>query len=134
MVHHWSCSDDQRALHDHAWTFVTLCVKGGYTDRSGRKDLVCSICGAQPTWNHLCPEHGWVDLDEIDVTVDDHLSAGSLRVRQAEHRHTVIVDDGGAWTVLLTGPEKREWGFWVKGRFRKRNRYFYDHGHHVCDR
>lgn len=43
-------------------------------------------------------------------------------------------NDGGCWTVLLTGPEKRVWGFWVNGKFRKRNKYFYEHGHHhPCD-
>lgn len=31
-VHHWISSDDDRAFHDHPWWFLTLVVKGGYTD------------------------------------------------------------------------------------------------------
>lgn len=134
-IHHWRCSDDQRAFHDHPWQFLSMVLKGGYTDRSPVRTLVCSVCGRSDlTWNHLCPEHGWVDVKEVDQERLDHLHAGSVRLRQAEHKHTVVVDPGGAWTLLVTGPEVRQWGFWVKGRFRKRNRYFYDHGHHVCDR
>lgn len=46
--------------------------------------------------------------------------------------HTVRVDPGGCWTLLLFGRETREWGFYVNGRFRKRNKYFFEHGHHPC--
>lgn len=51
----------------------------------------------------------------------------------ASHQHTVKVAPGGCWTLLITGREKRQWGFWVKGKFKKRNRYFYDFGHHPCE-
>lgn len=33
-LHHWRFSDDDRHFHDHAWWFVTLVLKGGYTDVS----------------------------------------------------------------------------------------------------
>lgn len=33
-VHHWISSDDDRAIHDHPWWFLTFVVKGGYTDYS----------------------------------------------------------------------------------------------------
>lgn len=37
-VHHWLSSDDPRAYHDHPWWFLTLVVKGGYTDSNPRRD------------------------------------------------------------------------------------------------
>lgn len=37
-VHHWLASDDLRAVHDHPWWFVTLVLRGGYTDRSPAGD------------------------------------------------------------------------------------------------
>lgn len=46
-----------------------------------------------------------------------------------EHQHSVVVHRP-AWTLLLTGPERREWGYWVDGKFRRRNKYFFEHGHH----
>lgn len=37
-LHHWLRPDDDRAFHDHPWWFVTIVLKGGYTDRSSRGD------------------------------------------------------------------------------------------------
>jgi hypothetical protein len=59
------------------------------------------------------------------------------RLRRAEHRHTVVTS--GCWTLLLTGPERRTWGFWEprpsdgKMRFVKQNKWFYANGHHPCE-
>jgi hypothetical protein len=133
-LHHWFGSDDQRAYHDHPWWFLTLVLKGGYQDLHPQAVLRCSQCHSTDiTWNHLCTHCGWVDLEEAEAQAQDHLTAGSWRFRPAEHKHTVLVDKGGAWTVLLTGPEQRIWGFWVNGKFRKRNKYFFEHGHHPCE-
>lgn len=37
-VHHWLGPDDGRAPHDHPWWFLTLVVRGGYTDVSPSGD------------------------------------------------------------------------------------------------
>ncbi len=100
-VHHWLGPDDDRAYHDHPWWFLTLVIRGGYTDKN--------------------PDG------------DEHLTAGTVRYRPALHRHTVVPDPGGAWTILLTGRPRRTWGFWLDGRFRKANKWFLAYGHHPCD-
>jgi hypothetical protein len=100
-LHHWISSDDQRHYHDHPWWFLTLILRGGYTD--------------------------------ISPSGEQRMTAGSIAFRPAEHRHTVRVDAGGCWSLMLTGPDSRVWGFWVKGRFRKRNKYFFEWGQHPCD-
>lgn len=64
---------------------------------------------------------------------DDYLKRGSIRFRSAHHRHSVIVDPGGVWTLLITGRPKRKWGFWVEGKFRKSNKYFFMYGHPACE-
>ncbi len=74
----------------------------------------------------LCLWGRYVDLSEGG---EDVVTPGSIRFRRAEHRHSVRVERP-AWTILITGPESRIWGFWVQGRFRKRNKYFFEHGHH----
>lgn len=58
---------------------------------------------------------------------------GHLNYYPATHQHTVNVAKGGCWTILITGRESRVWGFWVKNKFRKRNKYFFEHGHHPCE-
>lgn len=110
-VHHWTASDDPRALHDHAWWFLTLVIKGGYTDAT-----------VNP------PDEAWEKYVGMD-----HLHAGSVRYRSAYHAHSVIVDPGGCWTVMLTGPVSRDWGFWVDGTWMRMRKYFKLHGDHPCD-
>lgn len=100
-VHHWLSSDDPRAFHDHPWWFLTMVLKGGYTDQ-------------HPGGS-------------------DHLGLGSVRFRPALHRHTVIPGSGGAWTLLITGRRRRNWGFWPRGiKFVKANKWFSTYGHHPC--
>lgn len=64
----------------------------------------------------------------------DRLTAGSIRFRLAEHQHTAEVERPGTWTLLITGPTKRRWGFWVNGKLIRRDKYFAVHGHHPCDK
>ena len=64
---------------------------------------------------------------------DTHLRAPATAFREATHQHTVFPDPGGCWTVIVTGPQVRRWGFWVKGKFIRSYRYFYRYGHHPCD-
>jgi hypothetical protein len=56
-----------------------------------------------------------------------------MAYRPSLHRHTVSVDKGGCWTIMLTGPQVRKWGFWVKDKFVKANKYFLIWGHHHCE-
>jgi hypothetical protein len=100
-IHHWYYSDDSRYFHDHPWWFVTLVLKGGYTD--------------------------------VSPTKNDTLTFWSIRWRSAYHRHYVAVNKGGCWTVMLTGPALRQWGFWVKGKFLRSAKYFHRFNHHPCE-
>lgn len=100
-LHHWLAPDDDRAPHDHPWSFRTFVLKGGYLDSSPSGDV--------------------------------HLKAPATRRVPAEHQHTVYPDPGGCWTIIVTGPKVRDWGFWVKGKFKKANKYFLTYGHHTCN-
>ena len=72
--------------------------------------------------------------DDVSPQGTTERKAGSLAFYKATHQHTVKLTSKRCWTILITGREKRQWGFWVKGKFRKRNRYFYDHGHVPCQK
>lgn len=62
----------------------------------------------------------------------DYLKAPAVRFRSALHRHYVYPDEDGCWTLLLTGPIIRPWGFWVGEKFTKANKWFLSKGHHPC--
>ena len=114
-LHHWLASDDLRAPHDHAWDFTSILLAGSLIDRTP---------GASGGYSHAEP------------VTDTPRTRWSLTRYDAAHRHSVVVGPAGAWTLLLCGPEKREWGFWTARkdngvvRFRHRNKYFREHGHH----
>ena len=84
-------------------------------------------------------DHAWDFITFIlfgsyeDVSPDGNetMHAGQCTYRTAEHKHSVHVISKNCWTFLITGPERRKWGFWVNNKFRKRNKYFYEHGHHT---
>lgn len=73
---------------------------------------------------------GYTDVSEHGR---DHLHRFSIRRRSAYHRHTVEIDPGGVWTLVITGPYRRKWGFWVDGRFVGVREYFRQYGHPPCD-
>lgn len=73
---------------------------------------------------------GYVDRSPAGNVI---LRAPAVAYRPATHRHTVWVPRGGCWTVMFTGRDWRSWGFWVKGKFVRRNKYFFRFGHHQCD-
>ena len=38
--------------------------------------------------------------------------------RPARHRHIVkLCRPGSVWTIIVTGPKSKDWGFWDDGRF-----------------
>lgn len=90
-----------------------------------------------PRYRH---DHQWNFLTFIlkggytDVTDScrEKMSPGTIKYRSAIHKHTTEVWPGGCWTIIITGPIIRKWGFWVNGKFKKSNKFFLEHGHHPC--
>ena len=84
-----------------------------------------------PWWFLTCVVRG--GYEDRGPGGTDHLRAPAIRFRPALHQHTVVPGEGGAWTVLLTGPIVRPWGFWPGGlKFVKANKWFASRGHHPC--
>lgn len=97
-LHRFLRSDDDRALHDHPWSFVTLVLWGSYRD-----------------------------VSEAGV---DRLRMGSVRFRRAEWAHRVESD--GAVTLVVSGPRRRKWGFWPRGRFMRHEEFHGEFGMPAC--
>ncbi len=97
-LHHFLRSDDERALHDHPRWFITLVIKGKYTD--------------------------------VTAKGRDELHWFSVRFRPARHIHRVETD--GAWTLVITGPWERHWGFWNNGVFSRWKAFLGEHGFAAC--
>ncbi|ARQ01905.1 hypothetical protein [Pseudorhodoplanes sinuspersici] len=83
-LHHFLRSDDDRALHDHPWWNLSILLKGEYTE-------------------HTIPAGG--------VNVRKVYKAGNIKFRGASSAHRVELHAGPCWTLFITGPRLRAWGF-----------------------
>lgn len=83
-LHRFLRSDDDRALHDHPWWNVSFLLEGKYTEHT------ISAGGVNHRFEY---------------------SAGALKFRGASYAHRVELTDGPCWSLFITGPVIREWGF-----------------------
>jgi hypothetical protein len=83
-LHKFLRDDDDRALHDHPWVSLSFALSGEYIEHTAR--------------------------------YTKRRGRGSVVFRTATHAHRIelVRKDGEpvpAWTLFLTGPKVREWGF-----------------------
>lgn len=84
-LHEFLRSDDDRALHDHPWANASLLLRGCY-------------------WEHT--------IDAGGIHRRRFLVDGELRIRwSGRFAHRVELFDGPCWTLFITGPRYRSWGF-----------------------
>lgn len=84
-LHKFMRSDDDRALHDHEYDNVSLILRGGYT--------------------------------ELFKDKERSREAGHITCRLAQTPHRILLDEKlsgprPCWTLFITGPRRRSWGFW----------------------
>ncbi len=84
-LHSFLRSDDDRALHDHPWASLSICLENQYTEY---------IAGAE----------GKIERIETRRT-------GDVVFRSAARAHRVHLHAGPARTLFVTGPKVRTWGF-----------------------
>lgn len=84
-LHLFLRSDDDRALHDHPWVNCSVLLYGEYTEHE-------ILAGG---------------INKRTVRV-----AGDWRIRwSGKIAHRIELHKGSCWTVFITGPRYREWGF-----------------------
>jgi hypothetical protein len=100
-LHQFLRDDDDRALHDHPWWSASLMLGGAYIEHT---------------------------IDAGGIHRRELILAGALRFRGATHAHRIELVRGGfwlrqapdaaptpialpCWTLFITGPRLRRWGF-----------------------
>lgn len=122
-VHHILRSDHDRALHDHPWDNCSIVLRGGYWEVTP---------GRYQAWVERDIEQAPPELQRLHACI--HRSPGnavdrSLRrefeaegvswrrtfsktKRSAEDMHRLVLPEGReAWSLFITWPKRREWGF-----------------------
>lgn len=84
-LHKFLRSDDDRALHDHPWLNMSILLDGTYTEHQVAA--------------------GGIHLRFVRKAGDWYLRlSGKLA-------HRIQLTHGVCWTLFITGPRYREWGF-----------------------
>ncbi|MCB1626498.1 MAG: hypothetical protein KDI48_02150 [Xanthomonadales bacterium] len=85
-LHQFWRSDDDRALHDHPWWSLSWCLRGTMVE-------------------HTIAPGG--------IHRRQRVRAGDVRLRTARAAHRLEVEHGAApvYTLFITGPRLRAWGF-----------------------
>lgn len=91
-LHELLHSDDPRALHDHPWVNMSLLLEGEYDE---------------------------ITIAKGGINVRSRLKAGQLRFRRSVTAHRLeLVDGKPCWSLFVTGPVLRTWGFHCKHGWR----------------
>jgi len=95
-LHKFCRSDDDRALHDHPWWFLSVILRGEYYEHRGGNRYhrkAGSFALRRPNMAH-----------RVELATDWHEFWNGPRRYMVERKP--------AWTLIFTGPKVREWGFW----------------------
>lgn len=80
-LHHFLRSDDDRALHDHRYQNLSVLIYGSY-------------------------------VEHLEGGARQTLKAGDFRVRwSGKIAHRIELKETPCWTLFVTGPCYRDWGF-----------------------
>lgn len=103
-VHHILRSDHDRDMHTHPWWNISLILRGTYWE------VMPGTLGEPGV--HV---GGYVNLNE-PFRIEQR-KPGHLVFRRRTSRHKLMLLRGAAWTLMITGPEKkgRGWGYFVPG-------------------
>lgn len=84
-LHQFLRSDDNRALHDHPWANVSILLRGEYIEHT---------------------------VDAGGVKRQSRFKTGDWRARfSGRIAHRIDLPHGPCWTLFITGPRYRTWGF-----------------------
>lgn len=133
-LHYFEHGDDDRALHDHPWRSASLILDGRYIEHTTEwmyeTPLEATAEGVSMHTYRLhrmfSPGDGrtyvegsvsknagrWPGQNAFDYTQE--FSTGDFRMLNADHMHMLELfgnNDEPCWTLFITGPRKRRWGF-----------------------
>ena len=105
-LHNVLHSDDDRALHDHPWPSISFNITGGLSEIYCKKPKYPEDTQPNNVLKRDIPFGKWV-----------------YRGPRFAHRlylkpETPYVGLKGIWTLFITGPRIRKWGFWCPHSWR----------------
>lgn len=104
FVHKFLRSDYDRALHNHPWWFISIIIKGQYLEHMPNGDTVLRKAGS-------VVRRGLEHSHRIELIKDCCNVPGALVPMLFPIR------EQPCWTLFITGPDVRRWGFFCPKGF-----------------
>ncbi len=132
ILHKFVRSDEDRALHDHPWSFIVIPLWGGYVEHT---DVPFDSTRIDHWSQHLNVPEEFLYLDlhsYLPEMLPDRLDKKrrvwpliSTRYRGTDYRHRVeLINDRPSWSLFIRFRKVREWGFWEKAGFVQWNKWW----------
>lgn len=138
-IHKFLRDDDDRALHDHPWPSLSVLLRGRLREIVRMPQPCCMFNlsqGVRVTTGHSCSrnvpmgdfdrffaDHERIRKSLVVTNLDDEYNGhtcylieeykrGNVVYRTAAHTHRLeLFNRAPAWTLFITGPWERAWGF-----------------------
>ncbi|SKM81860.1 Uncharacterised protein [Mycobacteroides abscessus subsp. massiliense] len=109
-LHKFLRDDDDRALHDHPWWFLSLVLWGQYIEVT---DDGRSVRSAPELWRLFWGDRPLVFRPALWRHRVELVKAPATSVERTRIRPRLRALP--CWTLIVTGPRTRLWGFWCSG-------------------
>jgi hypothetical protein len=108
FIHKMSAPDPGIDLHDHPWTFASLILAGGYTEERVETRQAPALALAADEFSKRHPD----GVHQRGFRRERR--RWSLRVMRLDECHRITDLDGPTcWTLVIHGPKRRHWGFYL---------------------
>lgn len=116
-LHRFNSSDEDRANHDHPWWNISILINGAYNEHLPKY-----------------PEKWISEGNREEIVKKRYPFIPIYRAANVIHRIELIDDnrneniDGPIqgkpiWTIFITGPKVKDWGFWCPQGFRNHKEF-----------
>jgi hypothetical protein len=108
-LHNFLSSDEDRALHDHPWWNISIILYGTYFEHMPKNI------------------ENWKNGNREKIVKKRYPFIPVYRSAETIHRIELLKNPDGTeknvWTLFITGPKVRDWGFWCPFGFRHNNKF-----------
>lgn len=119
FIHRLDLPDPGRDLHDHPWAFVSLVLRGGYSE------VWCSDVRTVPAWEQaLAGERSMNDVPS-STWGTRRWRRWSIHAMPLGVAHRIVDVEPGTVTLVLRGRKARVWGFYQPDGWVPQDRYDY---------
>lgn len=125
-LHKMEAPDPGEDLHDHPWTFVTIPLWGGYVEERAEIRTAHRWAHAAGLWADAAAKvaKGLPDAGQGARGFREHVRWLKPRMMRLDECHRIVVlDRPVVWTLVICGPKRRPWGFYLADGFMAESQY-----------